>query len=61
MLFQENYFAISVKLYFCKRQTHCIDDQDTFQSIKDTNNEFTECQTPSKSFNQLVFPLSAYS
>ena len=61
MLYQENYFAISVKLYFCKGQTHCIDDQDTFQSIKDTDNEFTECQTPSKSFNQFVFPLSAYS
>ena len=30
------------------RQTHCIDDQNKFQSVTDTDNEFTECQTPSK-------------
>ena len=39
-MYQDNYFAVSVK-----RQTKCIDDQDKFQSVKDTDNEFTECQT----------------
>ena len=59
MLYQDNYFAISVKLYFCKRQTHCIDDQDTFQSIKDTDNEFTECQTPRKKLQSIgISPVS---
>ena len=24
-------------------QSHCIDDQDKFQSVTDTDNEFTEC------------------
>ena len=46
MLYQDNYFAVSVKLNFCQRQTHCIDDQDKVQPVADTNNEFTECQTP---------------
>ena len=27
---------------------HCVDDQDKSQSITDTGNEFTECQTPRK-------------
>ena len=39
-MYQDNYFAVSVK-----RQTKCIDDQDKFQSVKDTDNEFTQCQT----------------
>ena len=29
-------------------KTHCIDDQDKFQSVTDTGNKFTECQTPRK-------------
>ena len=29
-------------------KTHCIDDQDKFQSVTDTGNESTECQTPRK-------------
>ena len=41
MLYQDNYFVVSVKL--CQRQTRCIDDQDKFQSVTDTGNEFTEC------------------
>ena len=45
MFYLDNYFVISVKLNFCQRQTHCIDDQDKFQSVTDTDNEFTECQT----------------
>ena len=48
MLYQDNYFAVSVKLNFCQRQTHCIDDKNKFQSVTDTDNEFTECQTPRK-------------
>ena len=32
-----------------------------FQSVTGTDNEFTECQTPKKSFNQLAFHLSAYT
>ena len=31
------------KANFCQKQTHCIDDQDKFQSVTDTNNKFTEC------------------
>ena len=41
MLYQDNYFVVSVKLNFCQIQTHCIDDQDKFQSVTDTDNEFT--------------------
>ena len=48
MLYQDNYFAVNVKLNFCQRQTHYIDAQDKVQSVTDTDNEFTECQTPSK-------------
>ena len=46
MLYQDNYFVTFVKLNFCWRQTHCIDYQDKFQSVTDTDNELTECQTP---------------
>ena len=48
MLYQDNYFAISVKLNFCWRQTHCIDDQDKFQYVTYNDNEFNKCQTPRK-------------
>ena len=48
MLYQDNYFAVSVKLNFCQRETHCIYDQDKFQFVTDTDNGFTECQTPRK-------------
>ena len=46
MLYQDNYFAITVKLNVSKRQTYCIDDQDKFQSVTDTDDEFIEFQTP---------------
>ena len=42
------YFVVSLKLNFCQRETHCIDDQDKFQSVRDTDNKFTECQTTLK-------------
>ena len=45
---QDNYFVVSVKVAFSYRQTQCIDDQDKFQSVTGTDNEFTECQTPMK-------------
>ena len=41
-------FVVSVKISFYQRQTKCIDDQDNFQSVKDTDNEFTERQTSRK-------------
>ena len=48
MLYQDNYFVVSLKLNFCQRQTHCIDDQDHCIDVPDTDNEFTECQTTRK-------------
>ena len=49
MLYQGNYFVVSVKRNFCQRQTHCIDEQDKFQSVQTgTENGFTESQTPRK-------------
>ena len=53
VMYQDNYFVVSVEIIFCQRQTKCIDDQDKFESVKDTENEFTECQTPRKKF-QLI-------
>ena len=53
MVYQENYFAVSAKINFCSRQTKCIDDQDKFQFVKDTDNEFTECQTPRKKLQSI--------
>ena len=59
MLHQDKYFVVSAKLNFCQRQTHCIDDQDKFQSVKDTDNEFTECQTPRKKLQSIgISPVS---
>ena len=56
MLYQDNYFVVSVKLDFCQRQTHCIDDQDKSQSVTDTDNELTECQTPRKKLHSIGIP-----
>ena len=37
----------------------CIDDQDKFQSVKGTDNEFTECQTPRKKLQSVgISPVS---
>ena len=61
MLYQDNYFAVSVRLKFCQRQTHYIDDQDKFQSVTDTDNEFTECQTPRKKLQSIgISPVSLH-
>ena len=62
MLYQDNYFAVSVKLNFCQRQTHCIDDQDKVQSVTDTDNEFAECQTPRRKLQSIgVSPVSLHA
>ena len=62
MLYQDNYFVVSVKLNFCQRQTNCIDDQDKVQSVTDTDNEFTECQTPKKKLQSIgISPVSLHA
>ena len=53
MLYQDNYFVTFVKLNFWWRQTHCIDYQDKFQSVTDTDNEFIECQTLRKKLQSI--------
>ena len=60
-MYQDNYFAVSVSTDSCQRQTKCIDDQDKFQSVKNIDNEFTECKHTGKSSNQMAFHLSAYT
>ena len=57
MLHQDNYFVISVKLNFCQRQTHCIDGQDKFQYVTDTENEFAEGQTSTKKLQSIDISL----
>ena len=62
MLYQEKYFFVSVKLNFYERQTHCIDDQNKFQSVTDTENEFTECETPRKNLQTIgISPVSLHA
>ena len=61
MFYQGNGFFVSVKLNFCWRQTHCIDDQDKFQSVTDTGNEFSECQTLRKKLQSTgISPVNLY-
>ena len=50
MLYHDKYFLGSIKLNFCQRQNHCIDDQDKVQYVTDSDNGFTESQTPRKNF-----------
>ena len=38
MLYQYNYFVVSVKLNISQRQTYCIDDQDKFECVTDIDN-----------------------
>ena len=62
MLHQDNYFVVNVKQIFCQRLTHCIDDQHKFQSVADTDNEFTECQTPRKKLQSIgISPVSLHA
>ena len=53
MLYQGNYFVASVRLNFSWRQTHYIDEQNKVQSVTDTDNEFTGCQTPRKKLQSI--------
>ena len=56
---QNNNFVVIVKLNCI--QTHCIDDQDKFQSVTDTGNEFTESQTPRKKLQLIgISPFSLH-
>ena len=62
MLYQDNYLVASVKLNCCQRQTPCIEDQDKFQSATDTDNEFTEYQTPRKKLQPTgISPVSLHA
>ena len=62
MLCQDNYFVVSVKLNFCYRQNHYIDDQDKVQPVTDTDNGFTECQTPRKQLQSIgISPVSLHA
>ena len=55
-------FVISVKINFCQRQSKCIDVQDKFQSVKDTDNEVTECQTPRKKLQSIgISPVTLHA
>ena len=62
MLYQDNYFFVSVKLNFCWCQTNCIDDQGKVQSVADTSNEFTHCRTPRKKLQSIgISPVSLHA
>ena len=62
MLYQDNYFVVTVKLNFCQRQTHCTDDQDKVQSVTNTDNEFTESQTARKKIQLIgISPVSLHA
>ena len=59
MLEQDNYFAVTIKLNVCYRQTHCIDGQEKVQYIKDTDNEFAQFQTPRKKLQSIGISLAS--
>ena len=59
-MYQDNYFAVSAKINFCKRMTKCIDDQDKIQF--DNDKEFTECQTPRQKLQSIgISPVSLHA
>ena len=59
---KENYSVVSVKLNFCYRQTHFIDSQNKFQYVTDTNNEFTEYQTPRQKLQSIsISPVTIHA
>ena len=54
-MYQDNYFVVRAK-------TKSIDDQIKSQFVKDTGNEFTECQTPRKKLQSLgISPASLHA
>ena len=55
MVYQENYFVVET-------ETHCIDDEGKVQPVTDTDNEFTECQTPRKNLQSTgISPVSLHA
>ena len=63
----ENINVVPAQL-FCRQckakfllETHYIDDQDKFQSVANTDNQFTEFKHQRKSSSQSPFHLSAYT
>ena len=55
-------FCCQCKANFFQRQTQGNDDQDKFQSGTDTDNGFTECQTPSKKLQSIaISPVSLHA
>ena len=55
-------FVVSVKINFCQIQTKCIDDQDKFQSVNDTENEFPEYKTFRKKLQSIgISPVSLHA
>ena len=55
-------FAVSVKKDFCQRQTKSIDDQYKFQSVKDADSEFNECQKPRKKLQSIgISPINLHA
>ena len=66
----KNISDVSGQLFCCQwkdkflleTETKCIDDQYKFQSVKDTDNEFTECQTPRKKLQSIgISPVSLHA
>ena len=54
--------AVSVKLNFCYRYTHCIYDSDKVQSVTVTDNEFTKFQIPRKKLQSVgISPVSLHA
>ena len=42
-------------------EAHCIDYEDKVQSVTDTDNEFTECETPNKKLQSIgISPLKLH-
>ena len=43
-------------------EAHCIDYEDKVQSVTDTDNEFTECETPRKKLQSIaISPVSLHA
>ena len=62
VMYQDNYFVVMVNINFCQRQSTCIDDQDKLQSVKDTDNELTECQAARKKLQSIgISPVSVHA
>ena len=55
-------FCLQCKAKYLLEKTHCIDDQDKFQSATDTDNKFAECQTSRKKLQAIgISPVSLHA